>query len=170
LAVVDEAQRLIQGLNWQASTMNVQLHFNQVLGALQHLTWDSIEKPKLKKQDLRLDVSSKAEKHTGARDALLQWAVLHDLLSPSVLTKVPDPEQANIPLDVFLRGLGHIGVSKALQDQVRLVDQTMQLKDFQNERNHQRLMKSLKALIEVMERDVAPALNVSVMFSSSDGD
>lgn len=179
LAVVEDAQLRVKGLDWQSGTMNVQLHFNQLLGAVQHLTWDSIEKPKLKKQDQHLDSASHLTKNTGVHDASssmafaavqAQWAVLRDLLSPKVLTTVPDPDQQSIALDVFLRGLGHVVVAKTLQDHVRLVDQNMQRKDVLKEGNPQPLMKSLKALTEVLERDVAPALKVSVMFSSSDGD
>jgi predicted lipoprotein len=175
-AVVDEARQLTQGLNWQTSTMSVQLHFNQTLGALQHLTWDLIEKPKLKKKDQGSNSTSGLDKTDSTRDLeassliLRQWTVLRHLLSPRLLAQVPLPNRNNISLDVYLRGLGHIEQAQTLQDQVRLVDQNIQLQYMQKKGNPQQLMKSLKALIEVMERDVAPALNVSVMFSSSDGD
>lgn len=164
LAVVHDSSQTIEALAWSASSLNAQLHFNQVLGAVQRLTWDQLEKPRLQALD-----QGRVAAPLNVQGLQVQWAgVLQLLIHQGDVP--PSPDEHLVSLEAYLRGLGHLKVAQPLRASVLRVDQAIQALRRTQFAGVSKTVTELKTLLTVLERDVAPALNVPVMFSSSDGD
>lgn len=184
-AVVLDMVRTIDQLNWQSdiSTSDeedsrevrseLQLYFNQLLGAVHHLTWERMEKPLLKTRD---EGASKSAAHSTAIPVGLseqawaaQWHGISDLLVMSGQT-VPNAKVQVVPIEAYLRGLGKIELADQLQAHCNSVNAAIKSSSLQDPSSVQQSIKTSKNLKAFLENELAQGLNVSIQFSSSDGD
>ena len=171
--VVLDIARTVADLKWdeaQALGANMQLYFNQLIGATHTLAWERMEKPLLKNKDeagvahwpfMELQITQKAW--------AAQWQGIEHLLLVNSQT-VPQANAQVVPLEAYLRGLGKIDLADTLVRHSSAVATAMRNNDIATPASVERSVKSLKVLKGFLESEVATGLKVSVQFSSSDGD
>lgn len=171
--VVLDLARTVADLKWdkaQALGENMQLYFNQLIGATHTLAWERMEKPLLKSKDeagaahwpfLELQLTQKAW--------AAQWQGIEHLLLVNSQT-VPQANAEVVPLEAYLRGLGKIELADTLVEHSSAVATAMRNNDIAKPASVERSVKSLKVLKGFLESEVATGLKVSIQFSSSDGD
>lgn len=193
--VVQDLARVVGEMKWtpvknlvgdddeQVSALraDMQLYFNQLVGALHNLAWERMEKSQLKARDDvaagKKSVEQSSSLNTTTRAWAAQWQGIESLL---VLAgpQVPDGAKQVIPLEAYLRGLGQIGLADKLVKHsaaasLGLETITLNKPELNQDSRAQSIeqsIKALKALKAFLEQDVARGLNVSIQFSSSDGD
>ncbi len=193
--VVQDLIRVVSELKWttvknmasdedeQANALqaDMQLYFNQLVGAVHNLAWERMEKSMLKASDQGAAgkgvIWPFSELNLTTRAWAAQWRGIEPLLvlgSP----QVPDGAQQVIPLEAYLRGLGQIGLADNLVKHSAAASLRLQtialnkpeLNQDSRAQSIEQSIKALKALKTFLEQDVAKGLNVSIQFSSSDGD
>lgn len=183
--VTRDMVRSVSSLQWQsADSANVdveaeagqlqaqmQLYFNQLVGALHNLAWERMEKPLLKHTEEPDSDSSWPLAELGLTQAAWssQWQSVMDLL---VIQRAaaPDPAREVVPLEAYLRGLGQIELADTLVSHTRSANQAMQANQTDLPATVELSVVKLKALKNFLEQEVAKGLKVSIQFSSSDGD
>ncbi|WP_370262158.1 hypothetical protein [Limnobacter sp.] len=175
LAVLQDIQTRVDALNWNPpndAPALVQQYFNQVLGAVQALAWQNMKKPLLAHQDSKAEGPVRwPHSQLGLTEQAWQtiWrSVRHVLVMPHAAA--PDPQQAVLPLEAYLRGLGHHTVADALWLAVERANEAISQLDAQTPASVQKASEALQALASALQTQVAPAMAVAVQFSSSDGD
>jgi len=171
--VVLDISRTVDDLKWdksQALGADMQLYFNQLIGATHNLAWERMEKPLLKNKDetgvahwpfMELQLTEKAW--------AAQWQGIEHLLLVNSQS-VPQANAQVIPLEAYLRGLGKIELADALVEHSSAVAAAMRNNDIAKSASVERSVKALKVLKVFLESEVARGLKVSIQFSSSDGD
>ncbi|MDP3188733.1 imelysin family protein [Limnobacter sp.] len=171
--VVKDIQRTVGGLQWKELPENMQLYFNQVVGALHNLSWERMEKPLLKNKDSQTETGA-SEWPFSALDLskkawVAQWrGIQHLLVLNSAM--VPQANRHVVPLEAYLRGLGQIELADTLMKHSDAANTALQANDVAKPATIEQSVKALKVLKGFMEQDVAKGLKVSIQFSSSDGD
>lgn len=177
--VVQDLARVVSELKWisvenlagdedkQASALraDMQLYFNQLVGALHNLAWERMEKSQLKARD----EMAVGKGGVSPRAWAAQWWGIEPLLvlgSP----QVPDGAKQVIPLETYLRGLGQINLADKLVTFSTAAAVAMQANGLEKPEQIAQSIQALKALKTFLEQDVAKGLKVSIQFSSSDGD
>jgi uncharacterized protein len=172
--VVRDMIRTVSDLNWQGvDQADMQLYFNQLVGATHNLAWERMEKPLLKNRD-ELAAGGTVDWPFSAlglteKTWAAQWQGLADLLVVNTQT-VPDPAQQVVPLEAYLRGLGKIDLADTLLLHANAVAAALKANDISKPASVEQSVKAAKALKGFLETEVAKGLNVSIQFSSSDGD
>lgn len=172
--VVSDIIRTVSGLNWQGvEQTDLQLYFNQLVGATHNLAWERMEKPLLKNRDERA-AGGKADWPFAAlglteKSWAAHWQGLADLLVVHTQT-VPDPDKQVVPLEAYLRGLGKIDLADTLLLHANAVAAAVKRNDVSKPASVEQSVKASKVLKGFLETEVAKGLNVSIQFSSSDGD
>ncbi len=160
----EQAQSLFAGM---------QAYFNQVVGGVHHLSWEQIEKPRLKAIDQQLPLSQAQwplnQLSMTPQAWRAQWAALSDLLVLKA-DAVPDPDHEVVPLEAYLLGLGQIELADGLSSRCQQLDASMSQLDSANPVQIEVAVNQLNALETFLKQDVARGLKVSIQFSSSDGD
>lgn len=143
---------------------------NQSVGAFERLRWQQIERP-LREAETQGQAPEfpRAASASSADSWARQWEALRTLTVASD-SKPPQPGAGVVPLDLYLRGRGHLALAERWGQSVSASDAAMRdLRPGQRDR--------LLAAAEALERtkrmaqgEVAPALQVSIGFSDSDGD
>lgn len=182
--VVKDMTRTVADLNWQPAKPNseedadslkadMQLYFNQLVGATHNLAWERMEKPLLKNRDDTAKGGAPdwpyAELGLTENAWKAQWQGIADLLVVSSQT-VPNADQQVVPLEAYLRGLGKIGLADTLLVHSNAVTAAVKANDVSKPASVEQSVKASKALKGFLETEVAKGLNVSIQFSSSDGD
>ncbi|HEX4879533.1 MAG TPA: imelysin family protein [Limnobacter sp.] len=172
--VAQDLAQTFAALDWRGLGMqpDLPLYFNQLLGGVQRLAWEGMQKPWTQHRDAGAQGAVRWPHHdTGLTVAAwkTQWQSLEDLLvmqSPFV----PDSSRQAVPLEAFLRGLGKLDLADALLAACARVDAAMAIVDANNPDAVMAAARALQALRATLETQVARGLNVSIQFSSSDGD
>lgn len=195
--VVLDISRTIDQLKWQSDfsasdeedarevKSELQLYFNQLLGAVHNLTWERMEKPLLKIRDESASISSsksfsKSAAPSVAQISLMppgfseqawaaQWHGISDLLVMSGQT-VPNAKVQVVPIEAYLRGLGKIEIADQLKAHCNKVTAALQASSLQNPSSVQQSVQASKNLKSFLENELAKSMNVAIQFSSSDGD
>ncbi|HEX4843403.1 MAG TPA: imelysin family protein [Limnobacter sp.] len=169
-----DLDRTFVALDWlePSAQLDVQLYFNQLLGGVQRLAWDGMQKPWMQHQDAGTQGPvSWPRSDTGLAGAawVAQWQSLRNLLMVQG-GGVPDASLQVVPLEAFLRGLGQLNLADALLAACVRADAAMALVDTRKPASVKVAAETLQALKATLETQVAMGLNVSIQFSSSDGD
>ncbi|HEX4918266.1 MAG TPA: imelysin family protein [Limnobacter sp.] len=172
--VAQDLDRTFAALDWQGQSAqpNVQLYFNQVLGGVQRLAWEGMQKPWMQHQDSGAE-GPMTWPHGGVGLAVAAWKTQWQSIENLLVLQggfVPDARHQTVPLEAFLRGLGKVDLADALLAACVRVDGTMAVLDAENPASVSAAAQALQALKATMETQVAKGLNVSIQFSSSDGD
>jgi uncharacterized protein len=171
---------------------------NQWLGGVERLYWAQMEKPlrasgALERPAARKTAQDKTAHNKSAKaPALLadwprsasgntvsswsaQWAVLRSMavFSASGLAQAPQPGQAMVSLESYLRSKGHNPQADALVKAVERAD--VQVRSLGSHRNidYPQVLQTARALAavkNVVAQQVAPALDITLGFSDADGD
>lgn len=165
--------RTVADLKWQPHGEDMQLYFNQLVGSMHNLAWERMEKPLLKNRDEAatggaanwpFSALKLTEKAWGA-----QWRGISSLLVVSSQT-VPSADAQVVPLEAYLRGLGKIELADTLVKHSNAVAAAMRANNIEKPASVERSVRALKVLKGFLETEAAKGLNVSIQFSSSDGD
>ena len=185
--VVQDLVRVVRELKWtpvenlagdedeQASALraDMQLYFNQLVGAVHNLAWERMEKSMLKARD-EVAAGKEALNKASAMNLLQRaWAAQWQGIEPLLVLRspqVPDGAQQVIPLEAYLRGLGQIGLADKLVKYSAAVAVALQANSLEKPEPIAQSIQALKVLKTFLEQDVAKGLKVSIQFSSSDGD
>ncbi|WP_421831423.1 imelysin family protein [Limnobacter sp.] len=176
--VVLDIARTVADLKWdeaQALGANMQLYFNQLVGATHNLAWERMEKPLLKNKDEASANMAPAghwpfsEFQLTEKAWAAQWQGIEHLLMVTGQT-VPQANTQVIPLEAYLRGLGKIELADTLVTYSSAVAVAMRSNDITKPASVEQSVKALKVLKGFLENEVAKGLKVSIQFSSSDGD
>jgi uncharacterized protein len=178
--VVLDIARTVADLKWdkaRALGADMQLYFNQLLGAAHNLAWERMEKPLLKNKDEAGKTGAAAgvanwpfmELQITQKAWAAQWQGTEHLLLVNSQT-VPQANAQVVPLEAYLRGLGKIELADTLVRHGTAVATAMLNNDIAKPASVERSVKSLKVLKGFLESEVATGLKVSIQFSSSDGD
>lgn len=171
--VVKDIQRTVGDLRWKELPDNMQLYFNQMVGALHNLGWERMEKPLLKNRDLQAEHGTSewpfAAVGLTTQAWAAQWRGIEHVLVLNSAT-VPQANRHVVPLEAYLRGLGQIELADTLVKHTDAVDKALRTNDIATPATVERSVKALRVLKGFMEQGVAKGLKVSIQFSSSDGD
>jgi predicted lipoprotein len=145
---------------------------NQWVGALERLRWQDIERP--------LRSAGKASRNAAAfpraasddtqASRAARWQALGALSALPATVAPVRPGEGLVPLETYLRGRGLNPLADRLAEAVARTDRRMQAASAQAPRRQQDAARELASLKRLAESAVAPALNVNLGFSSSDGD
>lgn len=144
---------------------------NQWLGGLEQLRWTGMEKP-LREAETRGRPATFARSASGQTLAAWRgaWASLREAaiaLSPDA---PPAPGTAPVPIETYLRGRGEWALADRWRQAVDHADGAMARLQHTTAADVQATANALKPLTNLMQNEVAPALSVSIGFSSKDGD
>ncbi|QIM53302.1 imelysin family protein [Hydrogenophaga crocea] len=148
---------------------------NQWLGGLERLRWASLEKP-LREAATRGGAPAftrEASGQTGAAWAA-DWAELRALArqpdagAPPIATA--PGTQAPISIESYLRGRGHLALADRWHNAVDAADRAMQGLNPARPASVEATARALKGLTALMQAEVAAGMEVSLGFSSADGD
>ena len=145
---------------------------NQWVGGLERLRWAQMEKPLRAAGDKEAPEWPRAASGQTAQSWAAQWASLQAL---GVLQgqEAPALGQGLVPLETYLRGMGHNKVANSFVEATRQVDLRLQKISARGTPAPAQVLEatsSLNGLKRVAEGQVAPALDIGMGFSDADGD
>lgn len=149
---------------------------NQWLAGLERLRWQDIERPLRAAQDgggkapLSAPAFPRQASGQSAASWSAQWQALHRVALQAEAAP-PQPGGGLVTIETYLRGRGLNSEADALRRAVQEADTAM--RNGLSAGATARLLAAAKALADlkrVLEARVAPALEVSIGFSSADGD
>ena len=180
--IVREAVALLQAetgaaaLDWAedeaAASKGLAEWVNQWIGALERLSWEQMQKPVKAAAPGERPVYARSASGSDAASWKTQWRTLreHAGLTPEQYRAPPVPGQSLVPIEALLIGKGHLALaarwSKAL-DQANLA---MADADPARPAGVLTAAQSLKSLEKLLQGDVVSSLDISLGFSSADGD
>ena len=147
---------------------------NQWLGGLERLRWAGLEKP-LREAATRQAPPAFARMPSGQTGAAWRahWAALRALALQGT-GAAPEPGTAAVPIETYLRGRGQLALAEQWRQGVLQADAALQAATPANGVLDATLIEAatsaLKGVTLLMQAQVAPALEVSIGFSSADGD
>ena len=145
---------------------------NQWVGGVERLRWAQMEKPLRAAGDKEAPEWPRAASGQTAQSWAAQWASLQAL---AVLQgkEAPALGQGLVPLETYLRGMGHNKVANSFVEATRQVDLRLQKISARGTPAPAQVLEatsSLNGLKRVAEGQVAPALDIGMGFSDADGD
>jgi predicted lipoprotein len=181
-----EVQREAQALNEAFSALGAQPpegeaagvafgeFVNQWLGGLERLRWAGLEKP-LREATTRQAPPAFARMPSGQTGAAWRahWAALRALALQGT-GAAAEPGTAAVPIETYLRGRGQLALAEQWRQSVLQADAALQAATPTNgvldAARIEAATSTLKGVTLLMQAQVAPALEVSIGFSSADGD
>lgn len=144
---------------------------NQWVGGIERLRWSHMEKPRMSSAQGVGRAGGYPRSASGQTAAAWagEWLALRTL-SISRERAAPEPGQAVVPLESYLRGRGLNPLADKLAHSVEKTDRLMKNLSPGNSAGMQQASKSLAELKRLAEGEVATALNVNIGFSDADGD
>jgi predicted lipoprotein len=145
---------------------------NQWVGAIERLRWQDIERPLRSAGQGGRKAVALPRAASGETQAswTARWQALKALGALPAKATPPPPGEALVALETYLRGRGLNPLANRLAEAVARADRRMQAITAPASRAHQQAARELAALKRLAENAVAPALNVNIGFSDSDGD
>jgi uncharacterized protein len=181
-AIVREASALLQAetsagaFDWDedeaAASKGLTEWVNQWIGALERLSWEQMQKPVKAAAPGERPAYPRSASGSDAMSWQTQWRTLreHAGLTPEQRRAPPAPGKALAPIEALLIGKGHVALaarwSKAL-DQAGLA---MASADPARPPSVLTAAQSLKSVEKLLQGDVVSSLDISLGFSSADGD
>lgn len=153
----------------EASSVAFAEFVNQWLGGLERLRWPGMEKP-LREAESRQAPAVFARSPSGQTTAAwsAHWAALRALAIQD--GAAPQPDQAAVPIETYLRGRGQIDLADRWRQRVEQADAAMKAAAPDDTARIETAATALKGVKALMQAEVAQALEVSIGFSSADGD
>jgi len=145
---------------------------NQWLGAIEQLRWREIGKPLASTPAGQLPAFSRsASGQSPVGFWLAQWHSIRTLAASASDTRPPQDGTRLIAVNLYLMGRGHYLAAQALERSTLLADQQLQaLRAEADTRAIQQAIQGLEQMQQRVQDQVAPALQISIGFSDSDGD
>jgi predicted lipoprotein len=146
---------------------------NQWVGALERLRWTNMEKPRLSGTSGPDGHNATPYPRSASGQSAASWAAQWQglrTLAASASVQAPPPGQGLVPLETYLRGRGLNAVANKLAHSVAQTDKALHQLSPGNKAGLGAATRSLAALKNLAEADVAPALEVNIGFSDADGD
>jgi len=148
---------------------------NQWLGGLERLRWANLEKP-LREAETRHAAPVFTRQASGQTAAAwaADWAALRALArqpdagAPPIAN--PPDRQTPIGIEPYLRGRGHLALADRWHSALDAADRAMQDLDPARPATVEAAARALKSLTTLMQAEVAAGMEVSLSFSSADGD
>lgn len=143
---------------------------NQWLGGLERLRWAGLEKP-LREAETRQapPVFARAPSGQAAAAWRAHWAALRALAVASSGV-APEPGAAAVPIETYLRGRGQLALADRWRSTVLAADAAVQNLTSTEPAPVEAAAAALKRVTALMQTEVSAALEVSIGFSSADGD
>ena len=143
---------------------------NQWVGGVERLRWAQMEKPLRAAGDKEAPEWPRTASGQTAQSWAAQWNALQAL---AVLQGKEGPAlgQGLVPLETYLRGMGHNTVANAFVEATRQAD--LRLQKISARGMPAQVLEaagSLTSLKRVAEAQVAPAMDIGMGFSDADGD
>jgi predicted lipoprotein len=144
---------------------------NQWVGSMERLRWQEIERPVREAKSTSRSAARFPRQLSGATSGSwsAHWESLRDL-AVSGEQEAPQPREALIPMESYLRGRGHAALAQRWQEAFRQGGAAMQGLAPNTQSRLLPTAKRLATIKRMAEDEVAPALNVSIGFSDADGD
>ncbi|KRB84027.1 imelysin family protein [Noviherbaspirillum sp. Root189] len=144
---------------------------NQWVGSMERLRWQEIERPVREAKSTSRSAARFPRQLSGATSAswATHWASLREL-AVSKEQEAPQPGQALIPMELYLRGRGHAALAQRWQQAFGQAGTAMQGLSPNTQSRLLPAAKRLATIKRMAEDEIAPALNVSIGFSDADGD
>ncbi|MBW8462881.1 imelysin family protein [Acidovorax sp.] len=181
-AALEKAFADASGTDWGAedeqeqSTQAISEFVNQWVGGIERLRWAQMDKP-LRAAGSGSGARTPDYPRTASGSTLAAWAAtwggLRSLTTLPANADIPAAGEAQVPLEMYLRGKGLNPLADKLRQATDKVDASMaqvQKSGLQNKAAIQKTARDLAALKFLAESEVAPALQVSIGFSDADGD
>jgi uncharacterized protein len=145
---------------------------NQWVGALERLRWQDIERPLRSAGQAGRKAATLPRAASGDTQAswAARWQALGALSALPRAVAPARPGEGLVPLETYLRGRGLNPLADRLAESVARSDRRMQAASAQAPHRQRDAARELAALKRLAENEVAPALNVNIGFSDSDGD
>lgn len=153
---------------------------NQWLGGLERLRWAQMEKPiKVVGGGGKAPAFARIAMADNWREWQTQWQALHAqaLLTPAQRQQPPVPGKDLISIEALLLSKGHIALAQRWRDAIGVVDAAMPAsgklpakEGAQANSEILALATKLKGITALYQAEVAPALDIPLGFSDSDGD
>jgi len=143
---------------------------NQWVGGLEKLRWSQMEKPLRSAQAAGKPADYPRAASGSTRDSwLAQWQALQ-ALATAADRQVPSPGAGTVPLESYLRGRGLNPLANKLAAASRQASAQLQAAAPTDANRTRSAARSVASLKKLAEAEVAPALDVNIGFSDSDGD
>lgn len=144
---------------------------NQWVGGLERLRWAQMEKPLRAAQGTgAAPAYPRAAAGAIRRSWLARWRALSDLAAAPGRAAAPAPGAGLVPLETYLRGRGLNPLADRLARAVHEAERSLQAAQPGNGADTLAAARSLARLTRLAQADIAPALEVPLGFSDSDGD
>lgn len=153
---------------------------NQWLGGLERLRWAQMEKPiKVVGGGGKAPAFARIAMADNWREWQTQWQALHAqaLLTPAQRQQPPVPGKDLISIEALLLSKGHIALAQRWRDAMGVVDAAMPApgktpakEGAQANTEILALATKLKGITALYQAEIAPALDIPLGFSDSDGD
>ena len=171
-----QAESRVAALDWAedetAAGKGLAEWVNQWIGALERLSWEQMQKPVKAAALGERPAYPRSASGSDAASWQTQWRKLreHAGLTPEQRRAPPEPGKGLVPIEALLIGKGQLALaarwSKAL-DQASLA---MASADPARPASVLNASQSLKSLEKLLQGDVVSSLDISLGFSSADGD
>ncbi len=153
---------------------------NQWLGGLERLRWAQMEKPvKVVEGSSKAPAFARIAMADNWREWQTQWQALHAqaLLTPAQRQQPPVPGKDLISIEALLLSKGHIALAQRWREAMGAADAAMPApgtlptkEGAQASSEILALATKLKGITALYQAEVAPALDIPLGFSDSDGD
>ena len=145
---------------------------NQWLGAIEQLRWREMGKPMASAQP---GEAPQFSRHLSGVQPEILWLAAWDAILRVAArdgVRYPRPDGGEqVPVDIYLLGKGLREPGLTMRQAAKEADTQMQrLLQHQDAEARQRALKALASLQQQIQNTVAPALQISIGFSDSDGD
>lgn len=143
---------------------------NQWLGGLERLRWASLEKP-LREAQTRQTRPTYPRALSG--QTVPAWRAHWDGLRALAIASsdaMPAPGTAAVPVETYLRGRGQNALADRWRAQVLAADAAMKTTESTDAARVEAAAAALKGVTALLQAEVGAALEVSIGFSSADGD
>lgn len=145
---------------------------NQLIGGVESLRWHSMGKP-LESAVKGRPPAYPRRTSAAVREAwMAQWGGLRGLMQwrGQVAPAASDTAADGIPLSLYLRGRGQIRLADRLEEALDTTDRAMGTVRPGDAATVRTAMTALSKLRSLLETQIAEAMQVSIQFTSADGD
>lgn len=142
---------------------------NQWTGGLERLRWAQMEKPVRSQGKAAAPDFARSASQTSLPSWRAQWSALQ-ALAVHRASAVPVAGKDIVPIELYLRGRGLNDLAQQWVDAVQAADQAIGQLASTDKAAVLQAVKALNQVKQLMQDEVAPALEINIGFSDADGD